>query len=121
MEEGILIALAAYLSTAVLFIGLAIPLILRKIPRNKWYGFRFKKALRNDAVWYDVNAYGGWWMLVVGIIMAVLSGGLLIIPEESIETYVAVVAVGITVLTMLLVILPLVRLNQYDENSYKDG
>jgi hypothetical protein len=38
---------------------MAIPLILRKIPRNGLYGFRTRKSLSSDKIWYDVNTYFG--------------------------------------------------------------
>jgi hypothetical protein len=37
----------------------AIPLILRKVPRNVVYGFRTRATLENDFVWYEANAYFG--------------------------------------------------------------
>ena len=47
------------LACASLFALMAIPLILRKIPRNGAYGFRTPKTLSNDELWYKANAYFG--------------------------------------------------------------
>jgi hypothetical protein len=44
---------------AALFIAICVPLILKKIPPNIWYGFRIPKAFRSDENWYLINAYGG--------------------------------------------------------------
>ena len=35
---------------------IAIPLVLRKVPRNVIYGFRMRTILKNDFVWYDNTA-----------------------------------------------------------------
>jgi hypothetical protein len=38
---------------------LAIPLILRRVPRNAFYGFRTCATVADDFVWYEANAYFG--------------------------------------------------------------
>lgn len=42
-----------------LLIVISIPLILKKIPPNCFYGFRIKKTLTNPEIWYKANKYGG--------------------------------------------------------------
>lgn len=36
-----------------------IPLALRKVPMNRWYGVRIPESYASDERWYDINAYGG--------------------------------------------------------------
>lgn len=38
---------------------LTLPLIWRKVPRNRWYGVRLREAFSSEQRWYDINAYGG--------------------------------------------------------------
>lgn len=38
---------------------MAVPLALRKIPPNRWYGFRIPKTLKDENIWYDANAFFG--------------------------------------------------------------
>lgn len=45
---------------------LSIPLILRWIPRNRFYGFRVASTLRDKSVWYDANALSGRHFLALG-------------------------------------------------------
>ncbi len=66
--------------------GLSIPLILGKVRRNHWYGFRFSRSLESDRNWFEINRYGGvrlfWWSLafsVVGIVVFFVP-----IAEESV-------------------------------------
>lgn len=44
---------------ALIFIIVAVPLALRKVPRNVVYGFRTPRTLKSDPVWYEANAYFG--------------------------------------------------------------
>lgn len=61
---------------------IALPLIARWVPMNRWYGVRVSAAFESDEQWYAINAYGGWVMLVWGLfIAAVAGGGLLLNPR----------------------------------------
>jgi hypothetical protein len=55
---------------AFVFALLAIPLILRRIPRNVVYGFRTRATLADDDVWYEANAHFGRGLLVASLISA---------------------------------------------------
>ena len=45
--------------TALLLIGISIPLVKNDISMNKMYGIRFKKSYESDENWYKINRYGG--------------------------------------------------------------
>jgi len=49
----------AYMCVACVFIAISVPLVLRKIPMNNFYGFRIGKAFESDEMWYKINAFGG--------------------------------------------------------------
>jgi hypothetical protein len=51
---------------------LAVPLILQKIPRNGFYGFRTVFTMSSDEVWYHANKIAGFSLLVAGILWLVL-------------------------------------------------
>ena len=57
---------------ALLFAVLAIPLWLRKVPRNIVYGYRTRKTLSDDAVWYDANANFGRNLFIASVISIVI-------------------------------------------------
>ena len=44
---------------AAIFVVVAIPLVLRLIPPNRWYGFRTPRALASSEAWYADNRRGG--------------------------------------------------------------
>jgi hypothetical protein len=66
-DKGIITILGCNL----LFVLLAIPLILRRVPRNIVYGFRTRSTLNNDYVWYRANAYFGRGLLIASGITAI--------------------------------------------------
>lgn len=58
-DKGLITVLAC----SALFAALALPLALRKVPRNPIYGYRTRATLGDDALWYEVNACFGRWLL----------------------------------------------------------
>jgi len=75
-----------------LFLLIAIPLILNKIPPNCWYGVRSEKLCTkgNEELWYKANKYGGQQLLIAALIMTVCITLMLTI-EETIPTAVEVI------------------------------
>jgi uncharacterized membrane protein len=64
--------LVTILACDLIFAIIAIPLILRKVPRNSVYGFRTRSTLENDFVWYKANAYFGRVFFISSFISALL-------------------------------------------------
>lgn len=52
-----------------------LPMWLRLVPRNRFYGFRTRQTLASDETWYEANALAGR-DLVVGGFAGALSAGL---------------------------------------------
>ena len=63
--------LVTILGCALLFALLAVPLIVRRIPRNRVYGFRTRSTLIDDRVWYEANAHFGRGLLIASISTAI--------------------------------------------------
>lgn len=59
-----------HIVAGLLLMGLAVPLIARRIPMNRWYGVRIPKSFLSDANWYAINSVGGWWLLMAGVGLA---------------------------------------------------
>jgi SdpI/YfhL protein family len=51
----------------VVSILVSIPLVLRKIPMNPYYGIRVRKAFVSESNWYAINEYGGKVFLGFGV------------------------------------------------------
>ena len=62
--------------------GLGVPLWLRKIRPNRFYGVRTSVTLRDKRSWYEVNATTGRDMVVVGILTLVFA---LVLPAWGIR------------------------------------
>lgn len=56
------------LASALLLMALAIPLWMRRVPPNRFYGVRTRATLADETTWYDVNARSGQDLLVAGVI-----------------------------------------------------
>ncbi len=69
-----------FVCAGLLLVGLSIPLLLRRIKPNYWYGFRVRKTLSDERIWYESNAYAAKWLLALGLLHTVVSLALYFIP-----------------------------------------
>jgi uncharacterized membrane protein len=86
MSEEVICELICYPTfffTGLLFIGLSIPLVLKKIPPNQFYGWRTPKAFQSDVIWYEINRYSGRDMLLMGVIQVVFNCVMLILRFQD--------------------------------------
>jgi hypothetical protein len=58
----------------------AIPLILRIVPRNRFYGLRIRATCGSESVWYDANALWGRHALMLGLAMVALE---FVVPRST--------------------------------------
>jgi hypothetical protein len=72
---------------------LSVPLLLRWVPRNRFYGLlRIPSTLRNESVWYDANALCARHLLLLGLILVFLE---FVLPRSMrIETLRVIASVG---------------------------
>jgi SdpI/YfhL protein family len=104
-DQIMAILVTMYVGSGAILIALSIPLILRKVGPNPFYGFRIRQTLEDRQVWFDVNAYSAKGLFVVGAIQVVTALALAGIPGVDIATYavscLAVFAIAITVCIVL--------------------
>ena len=81
---GTMAALALVVGAAIVTALIALPLALRKFPRNRLYGVRSRRTLADDRVWYETNAYGGRCLIVASSVtlVIVLVLGLTPLPRD---------------------------------------
>jgi uncharacterized membrane protein len=79
--------LVIYVAAGVLMIALAIPLILRRIPPNRWYGFRTPRTVADPEVWYPANVDAGQRMAAAGLTIIVGAIGFYFVPRWSMTNY----------------------------------
>lgn len=64
---------------------LGIPLIIRKVKPNHFYGFRVSKFIfKSDDIWYEVNAKGGMHLIIIGAVLMVIASLALIYINDNI-------------------------------------
>jgi uncharacterized membrane protein len=84
-------------------IGLGIPLVSGRIGRNRLYGFRTSKTLRDDQIWYPVNALSGIWLIWAGM-LSLLIGALLLIFRNRNDAAELVLLIGVPALLICLLL-----------------
>lgn len=105
-----LLIMVSFILTGLLFVGISIPLILRKIPPNAIYGFRIHKTLANPDIWYKANEYAGKQLAIMGtvIILSSVGLGLLGVP---VYVYPILMLLVMTVSGVTAVIISLIYVN----------
>ena len=76
-----------FTAVGALFIGLAIPLMRRRVPPNALYGLRVPATFADEWVWYEANAQSGRDLFVLGWIEVVYAVLLPLLPHMSVEKY----------------------------------
>jgi uncharacterized membrane protein len=77
-----LILAPLFVAVGLLFIGLAIPLIRRRVKPNQMYGLRVQATFADEWVWYEANAAAGRDLLYGGL--CELAAALLFFPVPDV-------------------------------------
>ena len=92
----------AFLFEGALFVALGVPLAMKKVPPNAWYGFRTARTLASPEVWYTVNRSSGRDLILAGV----PAGAALLLPmllRARPPSTIALANVGVSVLALLTV------------------
>src|ERR1700681_2997010 len=79
-----------FLLTGLLFIGIAQPMVRRRVKPNPWYGFRTPKTLSSEEIWYAANEYSGKALTAAGAIIALAAIALVplaYLPHMGVNAY----------------------------------
>jgi len=100
MSRDALITLL-YAGVGTLLALTAIPMWLRLVPPNAWYGFRTGRTLSNESVWYAANQTAGRDLFIAGVLSLLTAIILFVIKDRwpynlaIINAIVLLVSVGI--------------------------
>ncbi len=61
-----------------LIVALSVPMVLGKVPPNRFYGFRTPRTLASPDVWYPANRASGIYMIVAGAFSLVFNSMILV-------------------------------------------
>lgn len=98
---------AVYAGIGLLIMGLAIPLIRRRVPPNRLYGVRTKASFASEPDWYRINAIGGRYLAASGFFIFVTGITGFFLPASSRDAY----SIGAGAFTLLSILVPCVRLS----------
>lgn len=88
------LVVGGFILVAVLYVGLALPLMRRRVRPNYFYGLRVPATLADESVWYEANARSGRDLLAIGIIIGVAAIAGLVLPTVPVRSY-ALVCLGV--------------------------
>jgi uncharacterized membrane protein len=66
----------------VLFIGISVPLIQKRVPPNRYYGFRTPKTLSDPDLWYKANHVSGIDLFIAGALITVSSLTMMLLAQR---------------------------------------
>jgi len=86
-----------------LFVAGGIPLVRGKVSRNYFLGYRTKTTMRDERIWYPVNAMLGIWLIWAGT-LALIIGLLLLILHNREAAQRLVLGIGVPAFLICLVL-----------------
>ena len=93
-----------YIALGLLSIIVSVPLVMRKIKMNRWYGIRLPKAFKSEENWYTINEYGGKQLILWSTVPLTAGIAILLMPP-LLPQYVAILGI-----VPLLLFLPLIKI-----------
>ena len=93
-------------ASGILIVALALPLIYRRVPRNGIYGIRTRASFASDSDWYRINAIGGRYLALSGVVIALTGIAGFFLPSSAFRSY----SIAAAAITLLAIFIPCVRL-----------
>jgi uncharacterized membrane protein len=104
--NSIQILAAVTAGSGLLIFAFAIPLILRRVPPNGIYGIRTKAAFASESDWYRINAIGGRYFAISGLVILIVGAVGFFLPVSLRDAY----SITAATVTLLAVLVPGLRL-----------
>jgi uncharacterized membrane protein len=64
----------AVLLAPLMIVAVSIPMAMRRVPPNQFYGFRTAKTMSDERIWYEANQKAGINLIVAGLLTVALWG-----------------------------------------------
>ena len=93
------------LALSVFVILVAVPLAKRRIPPNRWYGFRVPATFADREVWFETNAQAGRDLIYLGLLLVLVALALpmfaaALSPQIQLPLFALVLVVGSIAITV---------------------
>ncbi|HPF36255.1 MAG TPA: SdpI family protein [Candidatus Krumholzibacteria bacterium] len=89
------------LATGLLFMGIALPLLRRRVKPNHLYGLRTPETLADEAVWYEANARSARDLLALGALVTACALPLFVVEGPYRQVVLVVWVLVVTLGTLL--------------------
>ncbi|HMJ10657.1 MAG TPA: SdpI family protein [Polyangiaceae bacterium] len=73
----------------------SVPLLRRKVKRNAWYGVRIPATLRDEFIWYEVNARFAKAFIIASVLLMMLTAILYAVPAVSVDSFGSVATISL--------------------------
>ena len=93
-----------FLFVGLIFVGISIPLLKRKVPINNWYGVRLPNIMKDENVWYETNYKSAKLLLKFGIAISFMSIIVGLIPQIDSQFYTLILTIFVLVGTVFIAI-----------------
>lgn len=97
---------------SLLLIAISIPLVKKLVKPNPLYGFRIRRTMEDEDLWYRANSYSGKLMIIVAVIthIAALVLSHVSISPENYGLACSVIMVGGLIVTVIMTMIDLNRI-----------
>jgi uncharacterized membrane protein len=83
------------------FVLISLPLILRLVPPNRFYGFRTPKTRSDSAIWYPANRSVGIDLAIAGVVIAIAA---FVVPRVLAAEYLVISMTAIAGVALAIVV-----------------
>src|SRR5215813_9005034 len=95
-----------YAVMGIMLIIVSVPMIIERVPPNRWYGFRTPRTQSDPRIWYAANRIAGQYLAFAGLLVVLATLGVVLLHKQlrpaTGATILLVVAIGsITAATVL--------------------
>jgi uncharacterized membrane protein len=87
------------IASALVIIGISIPLVKHKIKMNHLYGIRIKKSFESEDSWYKINEYGGKQLILWSIPMIIAGFISFFVPFDNSNKDILALVLGVFPIT----------------------
>ena len=101
--DKIFITIFTFTFIGVVFVILGIPLFLKKVKPNWFYGFRTPTTVKNKDLWFKVNKQVGREFIIAGII--VIIGSIFMLIFQPILTLIQIIIILLLLIHLSLIII----------------
>jgi len=98
-----------YAVMGIMLIIVSVPMIIERVPPNRWYGFRTPRTQSDPRVWYPANRIAGQYLAFAGLIIELATLGVALLHKQMTPATGAIILIvvglgsigGATVLSFL--------------------